>query len=191
MANRPRALKKILRSHWSSLVIAPIQTQTNTTSKQHPMTSLCQLDEGLLVVKQTYAELEGEPKWENKMFSGLLDDPKICLFGFCCPCVLAGQISQHRGNNCIASCCCSFCCQPCHMLCFAIPDRHKQGHTTYLEDCCVLGSCPCCAQIQLAKEVSLGAPSVSSLKEEVKSSAKQAQAEAKSGGPAAAEEMQR
>ncbi|KAJ1447949.1 hypothetical protein M885DRAFT_540958 [Pelagophyceae sp. CCMP2097] len=148
------------------------------------MFSLLNVDGGLAVLKSLCGEVEGGGKWKFKLLSEVADDPKLCLYGWCCTPCLAGQVSEAQGRNCCASGCCLCLCPVFHPFCFAIPDRHDVGKSSYIEDFCLVSSCFCCSTIQLAKEIGVNAPTGwKQLKETTEASAKQAKAEAVAPAP--------
>mmetsp|Transcript_23054 Transcript_23054/g.74180 ORF Transcript_23054/g.74180 Transcript_23054/m.74180 type:complete len:222 (+) Transcript_23054:3578-4243(+) len=118
--------------------------------------------------------------WKARLFSNMCDDPKLFVYACCCPCILAGQISEKQDRNCVGSCVCACCCPACHLCGFGVPDRRAVGKSTIIEDCVVMSFCNgCCGRVQLAKELGVGVPK----------DANELKAEAKAAGEKVKEEV--
>ncbi|KAJ1446633.1 hypothetical protein M885DRAFT_545719 [Pelagophyceae sp. CCMP2097] len=109
-------------------------------------------------IKELYKEYQGaEQNWDQRLCADCCASPSVSLYACFCPAAFAGQISAKQGGNCCASCCFHCLCPLCAICAYDIPDRHKVGKSSRVEDCSVCLFC-CCGmlmRIQLAAELGM------------------------------------
>lgn len=118
-------------------------------------------------VKELWRKFEGKQDgWTHASCTGLCSDVPLCLYGCCCPCLLAKDLAEHHkpGTGC-AACCCVCCCQFCSIFAFRMGNRENtrtQNNIIVKDDKLndfFSTSCFPCAMIQEKKQNDVGGKS--------------------------------
>lgn len=122
-------------------------------------------------VGEIWKALDGkEAGWkQGGLISGICENPMNTVMGACCPCILAGKISEHHGRSCLGSALCFVCGFGFHTCLFDFQDRKELAaqagaNESDLATLCLVTGCSMCTRIQSFNQIGGDAADFNSLK---------------------------